>query len=84
MNINSFPMVADAAPQDRLGTYTGLYYFFSTLSAIVGPISNGWLVQLTGNNYNSIMLVAPVFMLVALVCMLGVRRGEALTPALAG
>ncbi len=74
-------MVADAAPQDRLGTYTGLYYFFSTLAAIVGPISNGWLVQWTGNNYNSIMLMAPVFMLMALGCMLGVRRGEALAPA---
>jgi maltose/moltooligosaccharide transporter len=78
ININSLPMVVDAAPQDRLGTYTGLYYFFSTLSAIVGPISNGWLVQLTGNNYNSIMLVAPVFMAVAWVCMMGVRKGEAM------
>jgi MFS family permease len=78
ININSLPMVVDAAPQDRLGTYTGLYYFFSTLSAIVGPISNGWVVQLTGNNYNTVMLLGPVFLLVALVCMLGVRKGEAL------
>ncbi len=78
ININSLPMVVDTAPQDRLGTYTGLYYFFSTLSAIVGPITNGWLVQLTGNNYNVVMLVAPVFMLVALACMWGVRRGEAM------
>ena len=77
ININSLPMVVDVAPQDRIGTYTGLYYFFSTLSAIVGPISNGWLVQWTGNNYNVVMLAAPVFMLAALVCMLGVRRGEA-------
>ena len=77
ININSLPMVVDVAPQDRLGTYTGLYYFFSTLSAIVGPISNGWLVQWTGNNYNVVMLAAPVFMLAALVCMWGVRKGEA-------
>jgi MFS-type transporter involved in bile tolerance (Atg22 family) len=77
INVNSFPMVVDAAPQDRLGTYTGLYYFFSTLSAIVGPISNGWVVQLTGNNYNAVMLLAPAFMAVALVCMWGVRKGEA-------
>jgi len=77
ININSLPMVVDVAPQDRIGTYTGLYYFFSTLSAIVGPISNGWLVQWTGNNYNVVMLAAPVFMLAALVCMWGVRKGEA-------
>jgi len=81
ININSLPMVVDAAPQDRLGTYTGLYYFFSTLAAVAGPITNGWLVQLTGNNYNGVMLAAPVFMLAALVCMWGVKRGEALTKA---
>ncbi len=77
ININSLPMVVDAAPQDRLGTYTGLYYFSSTLAAIVGPNTFGWLITLTGNNYNSIMLAAPVFMLVALACMWGVRKGEA-------
>jgi len=77
ININSLPMVVDAAPQNRLGTYTGLYYFASTLAAIVGPNTFGWLIKLTGNNYNSIMLGAPVFMLAALACMWGVRKGEA-------
>jgi hypothetical protein len=51
---------------------------FSTLSAIVGPNVNGLAIQLTGNNYNVIMLLAPFFMLTALVLMLGVRRGEAM------
>ena len=63
----------------RVGTYTGLYYLFSTLSAIVGPNINGWVVQLTGNNYNNVMLVAPLFFLVAFLLMIGVRRGEAVT-----
>jgi maltose/moltooligosaccharide transporter len=77
ININSLPMVVDMTEAARIGTYTGLYYLFSTLSAIVGPNSNGWIVQLTGNNYNSIMIVAPVFMAVALWMMWGVKRGEA-------
>jgi len=77
ININSLPMVVDLVEDARIGTYTGLYYLFSTLSAIAGPNVNGWIVQLTGMNYNSIMLVAPVFMLVALLLMIGVRRGEA-------
>ena len=77
ININSFPMVVDMTDAARIGTYTGLYYLFSTLSAIAGPNVNGWIVQLTGNNYNSIMIVAPIFMVVALVLMLGVKRGEA-------
>jgi Na+/melibiose symporter-like transporter len=77
ININSLPMVVDMTTAARLGTYTGLYYLFSTLSAIAGPNLNGILIQATGNNYNSIMLVAPVFMLIALWLMLGVKRGEA-------
>ena len=77
ININSLPMVVDMTTAARLGTFTGLYYLFSTLSAIVGPNFNGLLVQITNNQYNYIMLFSPIFMLVALVLMLGVRRGEA-------
>jgi hypothetical protein len=63
----------------RLGTYAGLNYLFSTLSAIVGPNVNGWIIQLTSGNYNNIMLFAPIFMIIALVLLWGVRRGEAVT-----
>ena len=77
ININSLPMVVDMTTTARLGTYTGLYYLFSTLSAIVGPNVNGWMIQLTGNNYNAVMLISPFFMLIAFVLMAGVRRGEA-------
>ncbi|MFZ5881875.1 MAG: MFS transporter [Chloroflexota bacterium] len=79
VNINSLPMVVDMTTADRIGTYTGLYYLFSTLSAIVGPNMNGWAIQLTNNNYNIIMIIAPLFMLIALWLMLGVRKGEAQT-----
>lgn len=77
VNINSLPMVVELTTAARLGTFTGLYYLFSTLSAIIGPNVNGLAIQLSGNNYNVIMLIAPFFMLTALVLMLGVRRGEA-------
>jgi maltose/moltooligosaccharide transporter len=79
ININSLPMVVDMTETAKLGTYTGLYYLFSTFSAIVGPNSNGWIISLTGNNYNSIMIVAPIFMVVAMIMMWGVKRGEAVT-----
>jgi Na+/melibiose symporter-like transporter len=78
ININSLPMVVELTTAARLGTFTGLYYLFSTLSAIIGPNVNGWAIQLSGNNYNVIMLIAPFFMLTALILMLGVRRGEAI------
>ncbi len=79
ININSLPMVVDMTDASRIGTYTGLYYLFSTLSAIAGPNINGLAIQLTGRNYNMIMLLAPLFMLIALWLMTGVRRGEAKT-----
>jgi MFS-type transporter involved in bile tolerance (Atg22 family) len=77
VNINSLPMVVDLTNAARIGTFTGLYYLFSTFSAIIGPNLNGWAIQLAGNNFNIVMLIAPAFMLIALWLMLGVKRGEA-------
>ena len=79
ININSLPMVVDMTETARLGTFTGLYYLFSMLSAVAGPNVNGWIIHLTGGDYNSIMLVAPIFMAIALVLMWGVKRGEAVS-----
>jgi Na+/melibiose symporter-like transporter len=77
ININSLPMVVDMVDLARVGTFTGLYYLFSTLAAIAGPNVNGLIIQFSGSNYNSIMLMAPVFWICALILMWGVRRGEA-------
>ncbi len=79
ININSLPMVVDMVDDSRIGTYTGLYYLFSTMAAIFGPNLNGWIIQSMGENYNSIMIVASTFMLFAFIMMLGVTRGEAKT-----
>jgi MFS family permease len=76
INVNSLPMVVDMTDDLRIGTYTGLYYLFSTLAAIAGPNINGWIIALSGNNYGLIMLVGPLFMALALAMMLGVRKGE--------
>lgn len=76
ININSLPMVVDIAPQDRLGTYTGLYYFASTLAAILGPWLGGALVDALGRDYTMIFLIAPLAFACAFVFMLGVTRGE--------
>jgi MFS family permease len=80
ININSLPMVVDMTTFSRLGTYTGLYYLFATLAAIAGPNINGWIIQLSGNNYSTTMLAAPFFMVVAFIMMMGVRRGESASP----
>lgn len=78
ININSLPMVVDLTTLERVGTFTGLYYLFSTFSAIVGPNLNGFIVALSGNNYNTTMYFGPFFLIIALILMLGVKRGEAI------
>lgn len=77
ININSLPMVVDMTTLSRVGTYTGLYYLFSTLAAIFGPNANGLIIQLSGKDYSMTMLAAPFFMLLAFIMMMGVHRGEA-------
>jgi len=77
--VNSLPMVVDMAPQDKLGTYTGLYYLSSQSSAIAGPIMAGKIIEIFNNNYGVGFIYGSITLLIALVCMLPVKRGEALT-----
>jgi len=77
ININSLPMVVDMTDDIHVGTFTGLYYLASTMAAIIGPNLNGWIIKLSGNNYSLMMLFSPIFMLIAFIMMIGVRRGEA-------
>jgi len=79
ININSLPMVVDMTDDAHIGTFTGLYYLFSTLAAILGPILYGWIVTLSNNQYRLIMMVSPLFMICAFLCMFFVKRGEVKT-----
>jgi len=58
----------------QIGTFTGLYYLFSTLAAIAGPNINGWIVKLTNDNYASIFIIGPIFMLAALLMILTMKE----------
>jgi maltose/moltooligosaccharide transporter len=79
VNINSLPMIVDIAPTAVVvGMYTGLYYLASQLAAVTGPILNGIVIDATGRNFNMIFFVAPFFFVLAMLCMLGVTRGEAM------
>lgn len=77
ININSLPVVVDLTDLVHVGTYTGLYYLFSTLAAILGPITNGVIDKLSGNNYSTIFVIGPIFMAAALIMILGMKYGEA-------
>jgi len=76
INVNSLPMVVDMTDTAHAGTYTGLYYLFSTMAAILGPILYGFIIQFSGNMYGLLMLVSPIFLVFALLSIAGVTKGE--------
>ncbi|MEW6566554.1 MAG: SLC45 family MFS transporter [Chloroflexota bacterium] len=71
ININSLPMVYDLGSSERIGAYTGLYYFSSSAAAITGPILAGRLIDLT--SHASIWAFSAAFMVLAGACMLMAR-----------
>ena len=75
VNVNSIVIVWELAPSlKKIGTYTGLYYFFSVLAAILGPGLVGFLRDLFGKE--SLLLDGAIFLIIAFVLMFFVRRGE--------
>jgi MFS family permease len=46
ININSYPLVVEMTSEEKIGTYTGLYYFSSSLAAITGPLVLGGIIDL--------------------------------------
>jgi len=72
VNINSLPIVYDVGGPERIGAYTGLYYFASSLAAITGPILGGWTIDQVG--HNSIWLFSAVFLGAAIIAMSRLRE----------
>lgn len=71
---NSFPMLWQMATYDDMGIYTGAYYFFSQLAAITAPPIFGGISQWLG--IRAMFVTASIFMLVALLFMTFVKRGD--------
>jgi maltose/moltooligosaccharide transporter len=77
VNINSFPMIWDISTEEMLGTYTGLYYFFSMLAQTVSPPVVGIFIDYNKGDYRSMFYIVPAFFVLALITMLFVKGGEA-------
>jgi maltose/moltooligosaccharide transporter len=74
VNVNSLPMVVDMTTPEKIGGYTGLYYFFSQAANIIAPPVAGMLID--GFGYASLMIFAPLLFVAAFFIMMGVKRGE--------
>lgn len=64
ININSYPFVAEMAPKGSIGTYTGLYYLFSSVAAIISPPLLGGIMDTLGYKY--MFLYGALFFILAL------------------
>jgi Na+/melibiose symporter-like transporter len=83
INVNSLPMVVDMTTAEKLGGYTGLYYFFSQAANIIAPPLAGFMIDVSTaggqrpEGYLFLLYFSAFFFLLSLVCMLFVKRGEA-------
>ncbi|MHA1706184.1 MAG: MFS transporter [Promethearchaeota archaeon] len=77
INTNSIVIVWQLAPsEEETGAYTGLYYFFSSLAAILGPVFVGFLVDINPLGISSLLLNSGIFFILAFIMMLFVKKGE--------
>ncbi|MCS7174153.1 SLC45 family MFS transporter [Pseudothermotoga sp.] len=74
VNVNSLPMVVDMTKIEKVGGYTGLYYFFSMAANIVAPPLAGAFIDLTG--YRSLFIFSITFLLISYTTVSLVKRGE--------
>ncbi len=71
ININSYPLVVSMTDQKNIGSYTGLYYLFSSLAAIASPPLIGMLIDKLG--YGILFKYSVCGFILALVFILLVK-----------
>ncbi|ASJ12010.1 SLC45 family MFS transporter [Thermococcus thioreducens] len=74
VNVNSLPMVVDMTTEEKLGGYTGLYYFFSQAANLVAPPLAGAFLDLIG--YRTLIPFSIAFFILSAIAMQFVRRGD--------
>lgn len=75
VNVNSLPTVVDMTSREKLGTFTGLYYFASQTAAITGPPLAGAFIDVAG--YGSLFPFSLLFLALSAITLQMVKRGEA-------
>ena len=76
VNVNSLPLVFDYGDENKIGAYTGLYYFSSQLAAVLGPTLSGILVESAGYEYRWIWIFSTFFMAIAFFSLIPVHKRQ--------
>jgi maltose/moltooligosaccharide transporter len=77
ININAYPFIVSTGNAHSYGTRTGLYYFVSSLAAIISPPTLGLLIDSLG--FGILFYAAAGSMIFALACLLRVNNTKSIT-----
>ena len=84
ININTIVIIWELAPKDKVGSYTGSYYFFSQLSDTLTPMIAGAVFSIylaltnvaVGQQYALLMPYGIICEILAMIFLFKVKRGE--------
>ncbi len=71
VNINSYPYVVQDVGENKVGTFTGLYYFSASIAAIIGPLVFGVIVDLFG--FSKLFFIVVISFAIALFFITRIR-----------
>ncbi|HOQ38874.1 MAG TPA: SLC45 family MFS transporter [Fervidobacterium sp.] len=74
VNVNSLPMIVDMTTEEKVGGYTGLYYFFSMSANIIAPPLAGVFIDKV--NYDTLLVLSCIFFGLSLITVQFVKRGD--------
>jgi len=74
VNVNSLPMIVDMTTEEKVGGYTGLYYFFSMSANIIAPPLAGVFIDKV--NYDTLLVLSCIFFGLSLITIQFVKRGD--------
>jgi MFS family permease len=72
--INSYPLVVSYTSSEKTGTYTGLYYLFSSLAAIIAPPVFGSLMDFV--SFNMLFVAGATSMFISFIFLIFVKSQE--------
>jgi maltose/moltooligosaccharide transporter len=79
--VNSFVALVDAAPDDQtVGTMTALTGMANMAGMSFGPLIAGIVIEASGYNYGVIFPIQAVALVLAILALLPVKKGEVRTP----
>jgi len=84
ININTIVIIWEMAPKNKIGSYTGAYYFFSQMSDTLSPVVAGGIFSLyklisgvpQGQQYVLLFPYAIIWLVIAMILLSQVKRGE--------